>query len=245
MSDSVPNFDPYAERPFVGYRCPITGNPESYWSMMHFVEAEKLRGVDNDYRAYILGLRDRDDFILETAGVAAQFEPSACWVENRLRALYAGLYMQLVQSKDSLMPFIMDERCEYPSPAIKQARDAIVERLASPEPWRRVLFLGQGEVSDQVTGVLAHIFSNRNPDELFILNESGVAGTVEQYAHDNYIPIRILEGDAASFSPKDFLGRLSHVFCLGSLDAASESARRTYDAASEEGLNIHQVDLPQ
>ncbi|WGK63396.1 hypothetical protein QAO71_17800 (plasmid) [Halopseudomonas sp. SMJS2] len=244
MSDSVPIFDPYAEIPFVGYRCPVKGNPESYWSMMHFVEAEKLRGVDDEYRAYILGLRDRDDFILETAGVAAQFEPSAYWVENRLLALYAGLYMQLVQNKDKLMPIIGDEEYEYPSPALKQTRDSIVERLASPEPWRRVLFLGQGEDSVQVSGIMDHIFSNRNPDEIFILNEPGTSDAVERYAHDNYIPIRIL-GIDASYSSKEFLGKISHVFCLGSLDAASESARSAYDSVSAEGMKIHQVDLSE
>lgn len=245
MSDSVPNFDPYAELPFVGYRCPISGNPETYWSFMHFVEAEKLRGVDDDYRAYILGLRDRDDFILETAGISAQFEPSEFWVEGRRQALYAGLYMQLVQNKDSLMPIIIDEGFESPSPGIKHARDAIVDRLGSPEPWRRVLFLGQGEESARVTGILDHIFSNRNPDEMFMLSEPGIADAVEQYAHDKYIPIRILGVDAARHSPEDLLGSLSHVFFLGSLGSASESARCTYEAALAQGLNIHQIDLPE
>ncbi|MAG65029.1 MAG: hypothetical protein CMK74_04040 [Pseudomonadales bacterium] len=245
MSDSVLIFDPYAELPFAGYSCPVSGNQENYWSLMHFVEAEKLRGVDDDYRAYVLGLRDREDFILETAGVAAQFDPGEFWVANRQRALYAGLYMQLVQNKDTLMPTIIDDEVEYPSPGIKHARNAIVERLASREPWRRVLFMGQEKQSDRVPGILDHIFTNRMPDEMFILNEPGVSRTVEQYAHDNYIPIRIFGDFPPSSSSKDILGSLSHVFFLGSHADASESARRTYEAASAQGMNIHQVDLPE
>ncbi len=243
MTEQNKSFDPYAELPFVGYKSPITGEQEKYWSLMHFVEAEKLQGVDDEYRSYILGLKDKDDFILETAGVAAQFEPSSHWMEQRLNALYAGLFMQLVQNKEAYTPILMNGDLHYHSSTIREARDNLVTRLASSEPWRRVLFLGQQAHSDSVPDILNHIFVNRRPDELFVLDETGVADTVAQYSHDNYIPIRIIGGDEGMEAISASMKKLTHIFMLGDIDSASTLGRQAVQYASENGIKVHQVAL--
>jgi hypothetical protein len=242
MSESVQTFDPYAEMPFLGYKSP-SGEPEKYLSIMHFVEAEKLRDVDNEYRSYILGLRDRDDFILETAGIASQWEPSPRWAENRLQGIYAAIFMQLVQNKDTIMPILMNEDLQYPSVTIKQARDSLVSRVTSAEPWRRVLFLGQREDSDLIPGILDHIFTNRNPDEIFVLDEPSISTAVDRYSHDNYIPIRIIGTGQSENVSADWMDKLSHIFLMGSLDSASAASKYAFEMASSKGTKIHQVEL--
>lgn len=67
--ETPPVFDPYEHRPFQGYMCSEGRQVETYLSLMHFIEAEKFRGLDEGYRRYILSIEDRDDFILETAGI--------------------------------------------------------------------------------------------------------------------------------------------------------------------------------
>lgn len=234
--------DPYAALPFSGYLCEVTNKPETYWSLMHFLEAEKYRGIDDQYRRYLLSIRDTEDFRLETAGVPVAAPALAQWGEVRERAIHAGLFMQFAQHKDTLAQVLLSDNFECRAEAISAARDRIVERVTSTEPWRRVLFIGaQGdEFNCESLGlVFSHIFSKRQPDEISALVEPGVGFVVAKYAQRNLIPYRATECSAEKI--EEAVERASHVFQIGSDDEVGEHVLTAFQLAQSKGKTAHKL----
>jgi hypothetical protein len=235
--------DPYAELPFAGYVCEVTNQPETYWSLMHFLEAEKYRGVDDQYRRYLLSIRNTEDFRLETAGIPVPDAALEQWRAVRERAIHAGLFMQLAQNKDSLAQVLFSDSFECRAEAIRAARDRIVERVASPEPWRRVLFIGSQTDAfncESMASVFDHIFSKRQPDEIAALIEPGVGLVTAKYAQTHYIPFRA--SDSATASIVEAIERSSHVFQIGHDDEVGDRIRSAFQCAQEMGKTAHKLE---
>lgn len=236
--------DPYANLPFAGYLCEITKQPEIYWSLMHFLEAEKYRGIDDQYRRYLLTMRETEDFRLETAGVPVAGAALEQWREVRERAIHAGLFMQFAQNKDALAQILLSDNFECRSEAIRAARDRIAERLASPDPLRRVLFIGaqSEDDGDALTPVFNHIFSQRQPDEICALIEPGVGFAAAQYAQNNFIPFRATACVTADIA--EAIARASHVFQIGSDEDVSEHVLNAFVQAQDLGKTTHKFGRP-
>lgn len=234
--------DPYAELPFTGYLDEITNQPESYWSLMHYLEAEKYRGLDDQYRRYLLSIRDTEDFKLETAGVPVAGEALENWRQVREMAIHAGLFMQLSQNKESLAHVLLSDSFECRADAICVARDRIVDRVASTDPWLRVMFIGAQSDAfncESLASVFDHIFSKRLPDEISALVEPGVGFVASKYAQINYIPFRASHCTMENIA--DAVDRASHVFQIGSDEEVGEHVRSAYALALDKGKTVHKL----
>lgn len=234
--------DPYAELPFAGYLCDITKHPETYWSLMHFLEAEKYRGVDDQYRRYLLSIRDTDDFRLETVAIPISEQAQESWRQVREKAIHTGLLMQFTQNKDHLAGVLLSDSFECRAEAIRVARDRIIERISSQNPWLRVLFIGaQGERfnSQSLASVFDHIFSQRQPDEILTLIEPGVGYAAAKYAQDNLIPFRA--SDCTPLNIENAIERASHVFQIGCDNEVGEHVFAAVQRAKELGKTVHML----
>ncbi|HFH4381204.1 TPA: hypothetical protein ACGJWY_001548 [Pseudomonas aeruginosa] len=245
--ETPPIFDPYEHRPFQGYMCSEGRQVETYLSLMHFIEAEKFRGLDEGYRRYLLSIEDRDDFILETAGIT-QGVRRPDWDEIKAPMVRAGLWMQLVQHKDAMVPLITHPGCECPVGLVNEAIQEIYERLHSGDPLRKVLLAGDDSPnalrSSSFDEVLDHIFNVRQPDEVIVSADGGVSMRSAAYAARRYIPLRFLPRvQSAGEFAKNAISQATHVFLLGTNGQAS-FAQAAYDLACETGLVAHQVELP-
>lgn len=245
--DTPPSLDPYEFRSFKGYLNDAGAQVETYLSLMHFIEAEKFRGIDEGYRRYILSIDDLEDFRLETAGVTQGFRRPD-WEDIKVSMVRAGLWMQLVQNKDALVPLIMHPRCSSPVGLVEMAIKDIARRLQSEDPLRKVLLVGASG-SDacstaELKDVLDHIFDVRLPDEIIVSAEQGLASQAAEYAASRYIPLRIipLASNAADFA-QSACGVATHVFSLVTRGKPSTFAQASYDLACETGLIAHQVEL--
>jgi hypothetical protein len=232
--------DPYAELPFVGYLCDISKHPETYWSLMHFLEAEKYRGVDDQYRRYLLSIRNIDDFKFETSAIPTSEEAKESWRQVREKAIHTGLLMQFSQNKDHLAGVLLSDSFECRSSAIRVARDRILERVSSKNPWLRVLFIGsQGArfTINSLTSVFDHIFSQRLPDEILALIEPGVGYAAAKYAQESLTPFRAF--DCAPASITNAVERASHVFQIGCDNEVDEHVITAVQRAKEQGKTVH------
>jgi len=232
--------DPYAELPFAGYLCDITKHPETYWSLMHFLEAEKYRGVDDQYRRYLLSIRDTDDFRLETVAIPVSEEAQVIWRQVREKAIHTGLLMQFAQNKDHLAGVLLSENFECRADAIRVARDRIIERISSDSPWLRVMFIGaQGERfnSQSLASVFDHIFSQRLPDEILAVIEPGVGYAAAKYAQEHLIPFRAC--DCTPVNVENAIDRASHVFQIGCDSEVPVHVLSAVKRAKEQGKTVH------
>ncbi|HHH9441219.1 TPA: hypothetical protein ACP32N_003156 [Pseudomonas aeruginosa] len=245
--ETSPNLDPYETRPFKGYLNEAGDQVETYLSLMHFIEAEKFRGIDEGYRRYLLSIEDRDDFLLETAGITQGVRRSD-WERIKAPMVRAGLWMQLVQNQDSMVPLIMHPGCTCELALVDMAIKVIALRLQSEDPLRKVLLVGatgnDACGDDALKDVLDHIFEVRLPDEIIVSEERGIASRAAEYAVSRYIPLRIipLAANAAEFA-KSACAVATHVFSLVTQGKPSYFAQASYDLACETGLIAHQVNL--
>lgn len=231
MGHEVARYDPYVELPFDGYLCDLAGKPERYWSLMHFLESAKLSGVDDQYRRFLLSIRDRDDFQLETTGISCIALNIERWQAVRLQAIYAGLFMQLAQNKSELQPILLSENFTCAASPIVSARGELIERLTSPDPLRRILFLGlERPVDNVIFSAFDKIFAKRKPDEIIVLGSSGLSFAASRYAHEHYIPIRVV-GSECENAVQAALEKASHVFQIGEDQEVSELTITAYSLA--------------
>lgn len=214
---------------------------------MHFIEAEKFLGVDDRYRRFLLQLDDREDLLLETAGVS-QAMRRADWSAVRDRLIRAGVWMQLVQNQDALLGRLMAGELTCDLQPINTALQTIRTRIATrpTDPLRQVLIAGPTAHTDKdrIYRLLNSMFSNREPDELLLIAEPGACEHVASYARDRYIPMRVFARDAAGkLDIEGIVAISSHTYVLNLDGSASEAAEACYSAADSAGKTAHRVDL--
>lgn len=242
------DFDPYIELPFNAYLdlASPQAHQDNCLSLMHFIEGEKFLGVDAQYRKFIHRIQERDDFMLETAGVS-QARRRSDWADVRHQLITAGVWMQLVQNKDALVPLVLEGTVSCSLGPIDDAIKAVRNRLLSDDPLRKVLIVGDDGFDDRevVFAMLDAVFSSRLPDELLVTRENGVSRFAAEYAHKRYIPLRIVS--SVSASPAETVDQAvtaaTHVFLATSMGAASSIAQGCFEAATEAGKIAHSVQL--
>lgn len=243
-------YDPYEEIPFLAFG-DVSGDPhpslEHCRSLMHFIEAEKFLGVDERYRRFLLQLSDREDLLLETAGVSQAMRRSD-WNAVRDRLIRAGVWMQLVQNQEVLLGRLMAGELTCDLQPINTALQSIQSRIAArpTDPLRQVLIAGPTAHTDKdrIYRLLNSMFSNREPDELLLIAEPGACEHVASYARDRYIPMRVFSrnGDD-SFDIEGIVAISSHTYVLTLDGSASAAAEACYSAAASAGKTAHRVDL--
>lgn len=244
-SSTAPTYDPYEVLPFNAYRAPASPLGERCYSLMHFVESEKFRGVDESYRRFLLEQEDPDDFLLET-GAIDQGNVREDWAEVRLSLIRAGMWMQLVQHQESLRESLLQPKCSTGIPLIDSAAASIYQRLVEAnEPGhelRRVVLAGDHHLSSQAVFLtFDHLFQNRLPDEIFVSDEGGLAQLAQSYAQARYIPIRIFAlNDDEQSCAELMLEKGSHVFTVSENELSnSKLANCLLSFAREQGKKAH------
>lgn len=247
MNDTTITYDPYQHLPFLGYSSKAMPEGERFLSLMHFVESEKFRGVDESYRRYLLTLDDPIDFRLETAGVA-QCRRRTDWDDVKGALIRAGMWMQLVQNQDELRAQLLRPDCSTGIDLIDQAARFIYGRLIKAnqeggEPLRRVVLTGDPTLSTlALFDRFDQIFASRLPDELVVADEPGVADRAREYAIQQYLPIRIFSGAESSALAQQAMEKASHVFSFGTGEQpSSQFAVDVLALAGEQGKVAHHI----
>jgi hypothetical protein len=249
---STPSYDPYAALPFVGYRRPGSSQLETYVSLMHFVESEKFRGVDESYRQYLLTINDPEDFLFETAGVSQGIR-RADWDSIKVAMIRAGMWMQLVQQQAELKDSLLQPGCTTPIELITHVAELTYTRLVNAnhvegEQLRRVVLAGDCALNDQgVFTLFDQIFVNRKPDEIYVAAESGLSVLAEEYCIQHYIPIRVFElaGTTPELTAAEALLKGTHVFSIGQTDQSDSAfARCVMEMAANCDKPAHSIIWP-
>lgn len=248
MESTGPFFDTYKALPFRGYRSAAQPLGDECTSLMHFVESEKYRGIDESYRQYVLSLTDKEDFFLETVGIGqAVVRPD--WNEVRSSLITAGLWMQLFQRPDDIGPFLMDPNCQTGIRLIDNAAQSVYQRLceASDEGngLRRVVLAGDLNITDkEVFSVFDQLFSTRLPDEIIVTTEAGIADLAHQYSLMRYIPVRCLPHQASDLGDAVSLALIkgTHVFLMAGADSSDSAfAEGVFELAKSQGKIAHRI----
>lgn len=236
--------DPYALAPFSAYPDMAEASfvPEVYPTLMHFIESEKYRGVDDSYRRFINRIESIEDFKLETMCAPPELRRQD-WEQVRSSLIRAAVWMQLTTHKSSALgeQYLRTDDLtgvDLIDDEIRSVRTALFRE----EPMRRVLFCGAPEVSDEqaVNRVIDDIFTNRQPDEIIVFAEPGVARIAANYAAARYIPIQVhTPGPAMA----EAIRATSHLFLLTADGQATEASHMAVAAAKESGKVVHEFDL--
>lgn len=246
---NTPMYDPYATLPFHGYRSPGSLKPETYPSLMHFIESEKYRGVDDSYRRYLLTLTDQDDFLFETAGLA-QGGRRPDWEVIKAPMIRAGMWMQLVQHQEALANSLLQPGCMTSIQLVTHAAEQTYNRLHKAsheegEQLRRVVLTGDCSVRDEsIYGLFDQVFANRLPDEIYLAAEDGVSRLAEQYCIQRYIPARLfsfsdIEVEQAAANA---LAKGTHVFSISASDQSDSAfAELVLEMAAASGKPNHRI----
>lgn len=185
MSPST--FDPFELLPFTGYIEPSTGVPDQYLSLAHFVHTERVAGVDEHYRKYLLNLDDPELFRLEVDGVGITSGERDNWQESMSRLLYAGIFMQALSNREHYANLIANvERLVIASCSFSTEAAASMGRFISdvqaPEDQLKVAFLGDEPDTAYVDSCLSVIFAKRQPLCLLALEGDGCSKHISGYA---------------------------------------------------------------
>lgn len=247
MNATTITYDPYQHLPFLAYGSNAQPHGERFLSLMHFVESEKFRGVDESYRQYLLTLDDPIDFRLETAGVA-QCRRRTDWDDVKGALIRAGIWMQLVQHQEALRTQLLRPDSSSGVELIDDAARFIYGRLVKAnqsggDPLRRVVITGDTTLSSiALFDRFDQIFASRLPDEILVSDESGVAERAREYAIQQYLPVRIFSDPESSPLAEQVMEKASHVFSIGTADTpASQFAIDVLSLAAKQGKVAHHI----
>lgn len=244
-SSTTPNFDPYAILPFSAYRSAECPEGECCYSLMHFIESEKFRGVDESYRVFLLGQADPDDFLLET-GVIHPSLVRGDWADVRFALIRAGMWMQLVQHQDALRDALLQPGCSTGISLLDEVAADIYQRLTAAQETggelRRVVIAGDLSIDNEsVFETFDHLFQIRQPDEVCVSTEAGVAELVHRYAQSRYIPVRTFDIAAGVQScASALLDKGTHVFTVSKSETSDSAlANQLLAMATAQGKVAH------
>lgn len=245
---NTPFYDPYGVIPFRGYRSASQPLGDHCVSLMHFIESEKYRGVDDSYRQYLLTLTDHEDFTLETIGVGQAVKRDD-WDEVKGAMFRAGFWMQLFQRVDEMRPYLLQPNCQTGIPLLDAAARDVYQRLTESmipgNELRRVLIAGDVEANPPgLFEQLNQLFSVRLPDEVVVTPESGVADLVHHYCLSRYLPVRCvgLGESNLGISVDQALNKATHVFVFSQGEVStSQFAEDALAAATAAGKITHRI----
>lgn len=161
-------FDPYELMPFTGYIDPATGRQVRYLSLAHFIHSERVSGVDEHYRKYLLQLDDPELFRLEVDGVAITSGERSNWGDMKGSLLYAGIFMQALSNRERYSQYIeiVDQlsvaSCSFSDDAAAVLGQFIGD-IKDPQDALKVVFLGDNRNEEYIKSCLSTVFAKRAP----------------------------------------------------------------------------------
>jgi hypothetical protein len=215
---AVLKFDPYDPLPFLGYIDADTGRQEHCHSLAHFFHAERLRGVDEHYRRYLLQLDDPELFQLEVEDIGGSTLVSRDgWDAIQENVLYAGVYMQAVANRAAYAklinaaPDLVVKDCSFSVP-LANALGKFISDLSDQASRLRVGFIGKTS-DDFARNCFSVLFAKNHPQCLFAIEDDGCAFIVSQFAQSAAAAFALIESSLSEDSiAENIQRRCSHVF---------------------------------
>lgn len=210
--------DPFELMPFIGYIEPTTGRPERYLSLAHFYYAERLAGVDEHYRRYLLNLDDLELFRLEVDGVGLICGSRTNWETMQLRVLYAGIYMQALCNRAEYGELLSHASqlsvadCAF-SEVAAAAMGQFIEDIPESQDRLKVVFLGTPQDHKFLDSCLSVLFARKQAQCLLAVEDDGCAGGVSMYAQAEATPFSLLSTSLSEEAiAENIMRRCTHVF---------------------------------
>lgn len=211
-------FDPFDHMPFTGYIDPMTGRQERYLSLAHFIHSERLAGVDDHYRKYLLNLDDPELFRLEVDGVGFTGGDRPEWDDLRQPLIYAGIFMQALSNREHYGQLIANASnlsiadCSFSNEAAV-AMGEFIGDIQAPQDKLKVVFLGACSDLDYISKCLGVIFAKRAPQCLLALEDDASAMGVSAYARKNGHPFSLFSASLSDQAIAESIRlRCTHVF---------------------------------
>lgn len=244
MSSTV-NFDPFKIMPFEGYVDPTTGTRERYISLVHFYYSEQLRGLDEQYRQYILNLSDPELFRLEVEGVwQSQGENG----EGRAsRIFYAGIYMQASNNRTEYMDYLANitnlsvTNCENDN-IIAEALGLFFNDISgSNEQQRKVVFLGSCPDKKFMLECINTIFSKNLPHCIFSLEGDDCVSTLSEYAISSASAFNLISSSlSVDEAAESIARRCTHAFMFKG-SASDPKVELIANTLIENGISVRPI----
>lgn len=190
-------FDPFEMMEFRGYIDPATGRQDEYLSLSHFVYSERLAGVDEQFRQYLLKLDDPELFRLEVDGVGIAGQDSDDWMAAVQQLLYAGIFMQALSNRDRFGVLLGNAgqlsiaSCAFGEDAA-MAMGRFIGDVRQPQDKLKVIFLGDCRDNEYIDNCLSVIFGKRAPQCLLALEDDGCSVGVSGFARKGLAPFSLL-----------------------------------------------------
>lgn len=230
MSNMI-RFDPYDALPFFGYIDASTGRQERCHSLAHFYHSERLRGVDEQYRRYLMQLEDPELFILEVEDVGIAYGDRDGWDSLQANALYAGVYMQAIANRGAYAKLINATSqlgiadCPF-SGLLAEAMGRFITDLSERANRLRVCFIGQCSDSEFATNCMQVIFAQNQPQCLFAVEDDGCADLISRYGQRVGSAFTQIESGMSEEAIADNIQRrCSHVFKFSSPNETEQTRK--------------------
>ncbi|HDS1721563.1 hypothetical protein NPS53_08640 [Pseudomonas putida] len=239
-------FDPFAMMGFTGYIDPATGRPDQYHSLAHFVYSERLAGVDEQYRRYLLQMVDPELFRLEVDGVGIAGQDAEGWSEVVQQLLYAGIFMQALSNRESFGSLLGNaDRLTVASCAFSQdaaiAMGRFIGDVRQPQDKLKVVFLGDCRDVKFVDECLSVIFGKRAPQCVLALEDDGCSVGVSGFARKTVVPFSLLSSSLTDEAIVESIRiRCTHVFNFQG-GRPGDQTTRVLDQLRASGLEISQI----
>jgi hypothetical protein len=211
-------FDPFDPMEFIGYIDPVSGRQDKYLSLAHFIHSERMLGVDESYRNYLLNLGDAELFRLEVDAVGFTGSDKSSWSELRQRMIYAGIFMQALSNREYYGHLIANAEqlsiahCSF-SDAAALAMGEFIGDLHSDQNHLKVLFLGGGNDKEYIASCLGVLFAKRAPQCLLALEDDGCSVGISNFARERATPFSLLSSAlTTSALAESIQARCTHVF---------------------------------
>lgn len=242
MSPGI-TFDPFELMDFVGFIDPETGRQDKYLSLAHFVYSERLAGVDEQYRRYLLKMEDPELFRLEVDGVGVAGQDTEGWSSAIQQLLYAGIFMQALSNRERFGELLVKADqlsiadCTF-SQDTAVAMGKFIGDLRQPKDKLKVLFLGDCRDEDYVRNCLSVIFGKRSPHCLLALEDDGCSLGVSGFARNSLAPFSLLSASLNDEALVESIRlRCTHVFNFEGGQTA-ELTQRVLDQLRAAGFAI-------
>jgi predicted NAD-dependent protein-ADP-ribosyltransferase YbiA (DUF1768 family) len=211
-------FDPYELMPFTGYIEPSTGRQETYLSLAHFIHSERVAGVDEHYRRYLLQLDDPELFRLEVDGVGITSGDKPNWETVKVRLLYAGIYMQAISNRERYGLLLAQAHtlaiasCSFSQDAA-EAMGEFVGDVQSPQDKLKVAFIGAVQDAGFIESCLGVVFARKRPQCLLAVEDDGCLFGVSNFARNNASSFALLDSTlSADAVAENIMRRSTHIF---------------------------------
>lgn len=211
-------FDPFDMVEFTGYIDPATGRQEQYLSLAHFVYSERLAGVDEQYRRYLLQMEDPELFRLEVDGVGMAAQDAEVWKATVEQLLYAGIFMQALSNRERFTELLGNAdqlsiaNCAFSQDAAIAMGNFIAD-VRQPQDKLKVIFLGDCRDEEYVADCLSVIFGKREPQCLLALEDDGCSVGVSGFARKSLAPFSLLNASLSDDALVESIRRrCTHVF---------------------------------